>query len=425
MGGNTGLIRGVGLAGLCALVINGVIGAGIFALPYALAQRAGGWTPLIILAIGVALLPLVFTLSRLSQMFDETGGPILYAEEAFGRTPGFAVGWLQFLSVAASTAANANALADYLLGSTAGGTSETVHAVGTLAFLLLVLGLNFMPSRHTARFLLLASFAKLLPLLAIAALAMPHLAGAIANPAAAETWDPGKAVLLACYAMIGFEGMLTMAGEARNPKRDMPRALVSMFLVCTLVYALVAAAYVATAYTPGTVDSAPVASLGTAMLGPVGGMVALFAAAASILGNLVLVVLGNSRRLFAMQQQGDLPTWFGAVREDSGIPGNAVLAVGVFVIALALSGGFVVLAVLSVAARLVVYLACAFALPVIRKRRGLETTAAEKLAVGLSITLCSWLVLQSSLENWVGLAIALAGGLALRRFTRRAAAEPA
>lgn len=420
MGGQAGLIRGVGLAGLCALVINGVIGAGIFALPYALAQRAGGWTPLIILGIGVALLPLVFTLSRLSQMFDQTGGPILYAEEAYGKTPGFAVGWLQFLSVAASTAANANALSDYLLGSTASGTSAAVHAVGTLAFLLLALALNFMPSRQTARFLLLASFAKIMPLLAIAGLAIPYLAGAIANPAAAETWDPGKAVLLACYAMIGFEGMLTMAGEARNPKRDMPRALISMFLVCTLVYALVAAAYVATAYVPGKVDSAPVATTATALLGPVGGTLALFAAFASILGNLVLVILGNSRRLFALQEQSDLPAWFGAVRPGSGIPGNAVLAVGVFVIALALSGGFVVLAVLSVAARLLVYLACAFALPVIRKRRGVPVTAAEKVAVGLSIALCGWLVLQSSVENWVGLAVALAAGLALRQFTRRA-----
>lgn len=418
MGGETRLIRGVGLAGLCALVINGVIGAGIFALPYALAQRAGAWTPLIILGIGVALLPLVFTLSRLSQMFEETGGPILYAQEAFGRIPGFAVGWLQFLSVAASTAANANALSDYLLGSTAGGTPEAIHALGTLCFLLLVLGLNFMPSKQTARFLLLASIAKLVPLLVIAALATPYLANAMTNPVAAETWDPGKAVLLACYAMFGFEGLLTMAGEARNPKRDMPRALLSMFLACTLVYALITAAYVATAYSPGTVDSAPVATLGTAMLGPVGGMVALFAAVASILGNLVMVVLSNSRRLFAIQQQGDLPAWFGAVRLGTGIPGNAVLAIGVFVIALALSGGFVVLAVLSVAARLLVYLACAIALPVVRKRRGVPVTAAEKVAVGLSIALCGWIVLQSSVENWVGLAVALAAGFALRHFTR-------
>lgn len=425
MGGEARLIRGVGLAGLCALVINGVIGAGIFALPYALAQRAGGWTPLIILGIGLALLPLVFTFSRLSQMFDETGGPILYAEEAFGPTQGFAVGWLQFLSVAASTAANANALSDYLLGSKAGGTSELVHAIGTLSFLLLVLGLNFMPAKQTARFLVLASIAKLVPLVAIAVLAVPYLADAIANPAAAESWDPSQAILLACYAMIGFEGMLTMAGEARNPKRDMPRALVSMFLVCTMVYALVAAAYVATVYAPGKVDSAPIATMASAMLGPIGGMVALFAVGASILGNLVLVVLGNSRRLYAMQQQGNLPTWFGAIHQGSRIPGNAVLAVGVFVIALALSGGFVVLAVLSVAARLVVYLACAAALPVVRRRRGLPVTAVEKVAVGLSIALCGWLVLQSSVENWLGLALALAVGLALRHLTRRAGAMTA
>ncbi len=419
MGGEARLVRGVGYAGLCALVINGMIGAGIFALPYALAQHAGSWTPFFILAIGVALLPLVFTLSRLGQMYDRTGGPILYAEEAFGKTTGFAVGWLQFLSVAASTAANANALADYLLGSKASGTSAAVHAAATAGLLVLVVGLNFMPSRSTARFLLVASIAKLMPLVLIAGLAGPYLFDSSITPAAAEDWDPARAILLSCYAMIGFEALLTMAGEARNPQRDMPRALLSMFLLCTLVYALVTAAYVITVYQPGQADSAPIATMATAMLGSTGGMVALLAAAASILGNLVMVVLGNSRRVFALQQQGDLPGWFGTLRPGSGIPGNSVLAVGLFVIALALSGGFVVLAILSVAARLAVYLACTLALPVVRRRRGMTVSGLETVAIALSVLLCGWLILQSQAQNWIALGVALAGGLILRHFTRR------
>lgn len=415
-----GLVRGVGFLGLCALVINGMVGAGVFALPYALAQRVGGWTPHVLMAMAVAFLPLIFVMARLAGMFDRTGGPVAYAQEAFGGHAAFAVGWLQILSVASATAANANALSDYVFGGLANGTTPLVHAAGTLGALALAVGLNIMPARRTAGFLLLASVCKLVPLLLIAVMAGPHLAG-VAQPGhvAAETWNPLQAVLLACYAMIGFEGALTMAGEARNPERDMPRALFAMFLLCSLIYALVTAAYAYTVFTPGKADSAPVATLAKVLFGALGGGLVLFAVAWSILGNMTVTVFGNSRRIFAMEQQGDLPRSLGRLHPGLSIPINAVALIGVLTVGLALSGGFVILAVLSVAARLAVYLSCIAALPTVRRRRGLPVQGLEWGAILCAGLFCGWLILQSKPENWLAMAAAVVSGLLLRAVARR------
>lgn len=412
------LVRGVGFLGLCALVINGMVGSGVFALPNAMAQRVGGWTPIVLLAMGAALIPLVFVMARLAAMFDRTGGPVAYVQDAFGGNAAFVVGWLQLLSVGAATAANANALSDYLFGSITAGTSGLTHAGGTLAGLVLAVGLNILPSRRTAGFLVLASVCKLLPLVLIGLVAWPHL-GASPSSVAAETWNPMQAVLLACYAMIGFENALTMAGEARNPERDMPRALFLVYGLCALIYALVSAAYCFTVFAPGQADSAPVATLAKALLGDAGGLLVLFAIAWSILGNMTINMLGNSRRIFAMEQQGDLPRSLGRLDARLGVPTNAVVLVGLLTIGLALSGGFVILAVLSVAARLAVYLSCVAALPAVRRRRAAGVTLLEGTAIVVAGLLCGWLILQSKPENWLAMAAAAVSGLVLRSVARR------
>lgn len=420
MGGKDGeLVRGLGYFGLCAVVINGMIGAGIFALPYAMAQRTGGWSPFLILAMGVVLLPLLAVLARLAGMFTATGGPILYAEQAFGRNAGFLVGWLQMLSVASATAANANALADYALAGRSAWSGTLPHLAATLAALAVVIALNLIPSRRTASFLELASFAKILPLLLLCILVAPDVAGfspASIRPASPE---PVAAVLLACYAMFGFEGSLTLAGEARDPRRDLPRALFTAFILSTVVYALVVAAYCVSAYDPAVSDGAPLATLAGKLLGGAGGVFVLFAAGWSILGNMTQTVLGNSRRLYALERQGDLPGWFGRVSAGHGVPRNAVIAIGLFTVGLAVSGGFTVLAVLSVAARLLVYLCCISALPVVRHRRGEAMSTIEKASVAFAGALCLWLVSQSNVQSWLALLATMAAGIAVLILARR------
>ncbi len=170
--GSGQLIRGIGLWGLAAVVFNGMIGAGIFALAGSVANFSGSWAPLVIAGVGLALLPVVLVFAKLAGLFDETGGPILYVGAAFGPTAAFQTGWVQCLSTAASTAANANLLADYLLrlGPLAHGGAIT-HAAMVLTAITAALAINLLEASRSAAWIKRISVAKLLPLALLLVLA--------------------------------------------------------------------------------------------------------------------------------------------------------------------------------------------------------------------------------------------------------------
>jgi amino acid transporter len=108
------LRRDIGFFGAAFLVLNAMIGAGIFALPGKVAVNAGMLSPWLFLAVGVVFLAVVLTFAELASYFRESGGPVLYASYAFGPLAGFGTGWILFLSRMTAFAANANVMAIYL-----------------------------------------------------------------------------------------------------------------------------------------------------------------------------------------------------------------------------------------------------------------------------------------------------------------------
>lgn len=406
------LRRGIGFWGLAAMVLNGLVGAGIFAMPSAVAYVVGGWAPVVVAAVGVGMLPIVFVFARLSTLFDAAGGPLLYVREAFGREAGFQIAWMQNLSVLASSAANANLLADYLARAAPGGAvALAIHAVLVVAALLLALAVNLADAKGSARWLTRLSVAKLLPFTLLILLALPH-AGGLAAPASA--WSLTQGIILSIYAFTGFEGATAMAGEARDPQRDLPRAIVVVFLAVVALYALMTLGYVGTAYAGGPADKAALATMATRLLGPLGVALVVATAAASIFANVTFCVLAISRRLVGLQQIGTIPAWFGRVRADSGLPRNAVLATAAAATLLALSGGFVVLATISVASRLMVYGGSIASLPVIERRRGVPMSRGSVITVALAGASVLFLIAQTELATWEALAVAVLVGAVVR-----------
>lgn len=416
------LIRGFGLWGLAALILNGMVGAGVFALPGSVAQFAGSWTPLVIFGVGLAFLPVVLVFAGLAGLFDETGGPIIYVREAFGLTAGFQAGWVQCLATTAASAANANVLADYVLRFLPPAQSGALaHGAVVLVAIGLAFAVNLLETRSSDRWIKLISVAKLLPLLLLVGLALPAMVG---GPALlpASAWSLAQAILLSVYAFTGFEGALCLGGEAHDPQRDFPRALVGVFLFTVALYALLAWGYVATAYAPGAADKASLLTMATVLAGAIGAAVIVGTAVMSILGNVITTPMNTSRRLLALEQIGMLPRWFGVIHSASGIPRNAVVFTYAVVALLAMSGGFAALAVLSVAARLVVYLACSAALPVVRRRRGLPVPARLIAVVIAALAICLLLIAQSDLKAWAALALAIAIGFAIKWIAAQAIA---
>ncbi|MBS0475957.1 MAG: APC family permease [Proteobacteria bacterium] len=231
------LRRGIGVWGLAAAILNGMIGAGVFALAGSVAHFSGSWAPLVVLIVGLALLPVVLVFAALAGLFDETGGPILYVDAAFGPIAGFQTGWVQCLSTLASAAANANLLADYLLRVVPSWNGAIWHGAIVFAALGLALAINLLEARRSAVWLQRVSVGKLVPLAVLLALALPPITGSPSMLAAGE-WSLPQAVLLSVYAFTGFEGALSIAGEAREPRRDFPRAMIGVFVAVAALYAL-------------------------------------------------------------------------------------------------------------------------------------------------------------------------------------------
>lgn len=412
------LIRAIGFWGLAAIILNGMIGAGIFALPGSVAHYAGGWAPIVILLVGAALLPVVLVFAMLSARFDESGGPIRYVEAAFGPIAAFQTGWMQNLSTASAAAANANLLADYLLRLAPAAAGNTIiHAAIVLGGIALVLAINLAGARQSSGWMIGITIAKLLPLALLLLLALPMLLAGV-SPLPPGQWSLAQAVLLAVYAFIGFEGALSIAGDGRNPRRDFPRALVAVFLVVVGIYALTTWSYIAIAYRPGQIDKAALSTMAVALLGAGGALLLVAAAALSIFGNITATMLGISRRLLGMQELGMLPRWFGIIHANSGLPRNGVLASFAAIVLLAMSGGFVWLAVLSVVSRLLIYIGCIAALPVIQRREGQATSVAAGTITLLAMATCLALLSQSEARAWAGAAITIAIGFLVKAAAR-------
>src|SRR5437667_5684467 len=109
-----GLLRGIRKWDLVAVAINAVIGAGIFGLPSKVFALIGSYSLIAFVACALVVTLIVLCFAEVGSRFDETGGPYLYAREAFGRTVAFEIGWLMWLARLTAFAANCNLLVSYL-----------------------------------------------------------------------------------------------------------------------------------------------------------------------------------------------------------------------------------------------------------------------------------------------------------------------
>jgi len=243
-----------------------------------------------------------------------------------------------------------------------------------------------------------------------------------------ETSGLGEAAILLLFAYAGFENTAAAAGEFRNPKRDVPFALVTMILVVTFLYTLVQ--LVALGTLPdlaARVDGAPLAESAALVVGAWAGLVMTIGAAVSIEGNVGNTMLSGPRYLYALALDGYGPRFLGRVHPRYRTPAWAIVTQGVVAGALALSGSFVQLAMLSIVARLATYIGTAAAVPVLRRR--IPSTDRSVVLPGgatipaMALLLCLAFLASATPGNLIAGAIGLVIGLGLYRL-RAAPAAP-
>ena len=367
-----GLVRTIGRWSLTALMINSIIGGGIFGLPSLLAAKLGGLSPLSCLGAGLGVLVIAGCIAEVSSHYEETGGLYLYARNALGRFAGLLVAWLTWLTRIAAPAAVADLFCTYLaqlfpfIGRRNGELLVLVVLLGHLAFLNYIgvrAGKNVSNFFTVAKvgFLLLFIFAGLSALLQRPEVRVPLTVPALS----AKSWF--DAIVLLVYAYGGFEGALVVGGESTNPKRDTPIALLLALAAVSVIYTAVQ--YVTVATLPDAAASVrPLSDAARHFLGPAGATMMALAALLSAYGYLSATLLHSSRITFAMAQQGDFPAFLAAIHPRHRTPHVSILLYAVLVFVFAALGDFQWNAVLSAVSRLAVYGAMAVSVLILRRR---------------------------------------------------------
>ncbi len=416
------LRRDIGFFGAAFLVLNAVIGAGIFALPGKVAASAGLLSPWLFLVVGALFLAVVLTFAELASYYDRTGGPVLYATDAFGPLVGFSTGWTLFLARVTAFAANANVMWTYLASLWSGFDSDLARAAVIAVVTLGLTWANVRGVRDGVRTMGIFTILKLVPLLLLVALGLQHVTGATLLPGGSLRIDDlGATTLLLIYAYVGFETIGVTAGETGQPRRTVPTALVRTVVATGLLYFLIVLVFVSV-IAPADYADATLVDVGRSLAGPAGALVITLAAVFSIGGNLAGSMLAAPRMIFSLAENRLLPRWFASVHPRHATPDHSIYVMGVMALVLALSSNFVELAVGSAVVRLLGYIICIAALPVIRRRADeAARQRAYRLRGGLAVpavalAICLWLVAQSSADDWLRLAVLLMIGFALYGF---------
>jgi amino acid transporter len=352
-----GLRRELGRWDLTAIGVNQVIGGALFAQPSLYAASVGAWSPWLVAAAGLASLLIALSFAEVSSRFDATGGPYLFTRAAFGRFAAFEVGWMLWFTRAVSWAAVINILATAIAFYAPALSSGRPRAAFITAIIVSIAAINIRGIRHSSLVLNILTVGKLLPLFIFVVVGIffvdPALLVPRRAPSLAELSSTG---LLLVFAFGGYEVVPVPAGEARDPRRALPFALIVTILIVTVVMTVVQIVVLGTL--PGLAASnTPLADAAMLFMGGAGAALLTLGAVLSTTGNNMGAALSGSRNLYALAEQGDTPRILGWVHPRFRTPVNAIIVTSTLSLVLAVSGGYAELALASAFSRLLVYVA--------------------------------------------------------------------
>ncbi len=373
---NITLIRGLGLVAAISIVIGNVIGTGVFLKARVMTCNVGSPRIVIIVWIVAGALSLAgaLTYAELAAMMPRAGGEYVFIREAYGAGLGFLYGWMQvFIAKTGSQAALAVAFAGFLnilTGGALGSVFHTFHLFGyeiPFGYLQVValLSITVVTLINCAAVVVSGGVATFLTGVKIALVvgvgvgaflfahgdwahfAMLNLNGlceGVSPAARVGLAGFGAAMLGALWGYDGWNNLTLVAGEVKNPQRNIPLALIGgMLIICTL-YVFINLAYFYV-LDPTAVASVPAASsvateVAKKFLGPVA--VSLIAAAllASTFGTLHTSILTGARVPYAMAKDRLFFQNLARLSHRTHVPIGALVVQGVWAGILALSGSF-------------------------------------------------------------------------------------
>ncbi|PWT92241.1 MAG: amino acid transporter [Acidobacteria bacterium] len=408
------LIRTVGFKTIVALTINGIIGAGIFALPANTARVLGVASPVAFLIAGLFTLILVLCFAELGGLYDRTGGAYLYASEAFGGMIAFLIGWMYFLARLTSTAALSNALVGFIgfFFPLVTPWREIVIAVALLIFA----AINYLGIQLSTRVITGLTIIKLLALASFIFIGIFfvkwEIFRSIEFPSSSNLTT---AILPAMYAFTGFEIIAVPSAEYVNPKRNLPLGILGGSSIAIAIYILIQT--VAVGVDPNIATSeAPLAQAASLFIGPSGSALISAGAIFSTIGTIIAILLIAPRILYAMALEQQLPSKLATIHPRFRTPSFAIISFTLITLPVAISTSFIKLATLSAMSRLITYIGSAIALLILRPKKSSQDSfripGGPTIPV-LAILLCLFFLTAATRKDWVAGGIAIIVGLIL------------
>lgn len=370
MSGTGALQRRVGLGLLTFYGLGVMVGAGIYVLTGAVAGQVGTATWVVFLMAGALAAPSALSFAELSARMPEAAGEVAYLRAAFGREG------LAMLVGLAIIAAGTFSAAAVLRGGVGylGVVAPVPMPIGIVALGMLLVGIAIVGVVESLVFAAVLTTIEVLGLVGVV------LAGFLAPPVEVFSTDPlgsggvtfgvlWGAVALAFFAFIGFEDMVNLAEEVKNPTTTLPRAILLALVAVTFLYAIVG--YAATRAVPPEVLGAsdqPLALVWQAGFGGSGAALAAIAVIAALNGVLAQIVMA-ARVLFGMGRRGGAFARFHTAHPRFGTPVLGTGLVGGVVILSALVLPVASLAELSASVLLCVFVLVNAALIALKRRQ--------------------------------------------------------
>ncbi|GEA95110.1 serine/threonine exchanger SteT [Weissella viridescens] len=337
------LKRSMGLLSGLSLVIGTVIGSGVFFKQAGVLQQAGSTTMGLVawIAGGVITLAAGLTIAEVANRLPKTGGLFSYIEDLYGPTAGFLTGWMQVVVYAPAVIASIGGYAAYLTANFLGWDISTARWI-TVVYVLFVMALNMLENRITSAFQVITTSIKMLPIIVLVVYGLffgkvDALGQTVAQVSSSAHGGLGMAILATLFAYDGWILLGNIAGELKNPHRDMPRAII--LGITTIVLAYVGVTYATYRTLPATeivhLQNNTTFAMATKAFGDFGGRALSVTIIISMWGTLNGKMISFPRMAYAMAKDGLFPKYLSRLNKHTQEPINAIATVAAMTIAIA------------------------------------------------------------------------------------------
>jgi len=410
------LKREIGKWDLVLLLINSLIGAGIFGLPSKIFALSAWYSiPALFITAAIVLI-LVLNFAEVGSRFTKTGGPYLYTLKAFGRFPAFLMGWLLLITRLATYAALVNILPAYLsffypeLGTFWGKIGVIFVITAFFTFI------NYRGVKNSTRWNNGLAIGKLIPLFAFIVVGLFFIqAENISIPKELpEISGITQSIFLLIFAFTGFEAIIVSTGEIKQPRKNIPFALIFALLFVSSFYALIQ--FVSIGTLPDLANSEkPLADVAYLIAGRSGAIFITIGALISVSGTLNTVMLIGARIPFALAEEKQLPSALAKIHSRYFTPARSLLLFAALAFIVSVSGTFIYAITISVISKVMIFLIVSAALLRLRytmkEQKDFFKLRYGKILAGTGIGLSLILLSTSKIEEFRDVAITLLFGV--------------